>query len=136
MFLVVIMVGAVFSALMSSRRAIVSSSEKEEALYSINSAYYMLKDCRSNPACHMVKFESDCPTKFEPGKYGLKDCNELFTFNFGNLCKEGSFDYTLADTPLQLPVCTIDSGGDLVCSSDYTYNFYTFGININCNDGI
>ena len=110
MFLVVVMVGAVFSAMMSSRRAIVTSSEREELFYSLNSAYGMLKDCRSNPAsCHLKSL--NCFSNM-PGTKDLKDCNELFTFNFQNLCKNagaGVFQYkaTVSDTPLSIDLSNV-----------------------------
>ncbi len=87
MFLVVVMVGAVFSALMSGRRAIVSSSEKEEVLYSVQSAYMMLKDCRNNPNCHL-KTLPNCKVDFGGNTQDLRSCDDLFTFNFKNLCKK------------------------------------------------
>ena len=107
MFLVVVMVGAVFAALMSSRRAIVASSEKEEILYGLQSAYGMLKECRSNPNCRLV--QDICPGDIRipgyiatPGQE-LRECNELFTFNFQNLCKDvvassGTFMYSISVT--------------------------------------
>ena len=89
MFLVVVMVGAVFSALMSGRRAITTSSEKEELFYSLHSAYGMYKDCRDNPNCFLTT--QDCSWSLDNGTYSgytsLKECNKLFTFNFQNLCK-------------------------------------------------
>lgn len=93
MFLVVVMVGAVFSALMSSRRAIVASSEREEVLYSLQSAYEMIRDCRSNPDCHLMNLGCDnnvSPTYPTTGDIELKSCTGLFTFNFGNLCKDST----------------------------------------------
>ncbi len=96
MFLVVVMVGAVFSALMSSRRAIISSSEREEVLYSLQSAYGMLKDCRSNTECHLKKM--GCNYEYSVSDQDLKTCNGLFTFNFKNLCEKdstGVFSYNV-----------------------------------------
>ena len=91
MFLVVVMVGAVFSALMSGRRAITSSSEREEVLYSLQSAYGMLKDCRSNPDCHLNTLNCSSDLNVNGQTYqNLKACDALFTFNFRNLCKKSA----------------------------------------------
>jgi len=132
MFLVVVMVGAVFSALMSSRRAIVSSSEKEEILYSINSAYALLKDCRANPACHLGKF--GCKHAFdEAAEYNWAECNELFTFNFGNVCKDnnGELSYKLVSD--NLPESFYEpSGTGFGCETNKNDNFYQLSINATC----
>ena len=119
MFLVVVMVGAVFSALMSSRRAISASSEKEEVLYGLQSAYGMLKECRSNPNCRLI--QDICPNElglgYVTGEGGqeLRTCDDLFTFNFQNLCKDvvassGTFTYrVVASTG---PLVSMPWGGD------------------------
>lgn len=91
MFLVVVMVGAVFSSLMSGRRAIVSSSDKEEVLYTMQSAYSMIKDCADNTNCLLRDLECTGTD--------LKECDKLFTFNFENICKDGNgnFSYSVKD---------------------------------------
>ena len=146
MFLVVVMVGAVFSALMSSRRAIVSSSEREEVFYTLKSTYGMLKDCRSNPDCYLHNSSGlKCTAAtFEAGEHNLENCNGLFTSNFGNLCKKGTdfpgntgaFKYTAgvmaaADTPQGSFVQ--DNGK---CSDEHLKNFYTLNIVANCSEAL
>ncbi len=93
MFLVVTMVGAVFSALMSGRRAIVTSSDKEEVLYTMQSAYSLLKDCRDNSNCLLNDLGKECNVKDKE----LEDCDALFTYNFPNICKnsDGHLEYTI-----------------------------------------
>lgn len=137
MFLVVIMVGTVFSALMSSRRAIISSSEKEEALYSLNSGYFLLKDCRSNPNCHLK--DSGCGSTFtqESGTQSWKTCNELFTFNFKNLClnnnETSKFDFNLKKVDGPVFNFTANHDGDLVCEMGHSAEeFYTLDIDARC----
>ena len=136
MFLVVVMVGAVFSALMSSRRAIVSSSEKEEILYSINSAYALLKDCRSNPHCHLQKSSCNYDLTPDAGDQSLVDCSELFTFNFGNICKNnaGTLSYSVRSSTLPETMFFEVSGDDFSCSSSTMNNFITLNINANCSE--
>lgn len=136
MFLVVVMVGAVFSALMSSRRAIVSSSEKEEILYSINSAYALLKDCRSNPQCHLWAFGCNHDLTPDAGEQNLANCNELFTFNFGNVCKNntGNLTYSVSSSTLPETMFFEVSGDDFSCSSSTMNNFITLNINANCSE--
>ena len=96
MFLVVVMVGAVFSALMSGRRAIVTSSEREEVFYSLSSAYNMIKDCRSNHNCHLRHL--GCNYSYQSvNNQGLIECNDLFTFSFANVCK-GANQYSRVGT--------------------------------------
>ena len=86
MFLVLVMVGAVFSALMSGRRAITATSEKEEVFYSLQSAYTMFKDCRVNADCFLhAQSGLNCSNAvFDPTQHEFKDCDKLFTFNFKN----------------------------------------------------
>ena len=139
MFLVVVLVGAVFSALMSSRRAIVSSSEKEEVLYSLQSAYGMLKDCRSNPECHLSKWHTDskpCPSLFNvAGVQNLKKCDNLFTFNFSNLCKEddsGIFQYKVISSPETPVVGFINESGK--CTVENLKNFNILAIEAECQE--
>ena len=93
MFLVVIMVGAVFSALMAGRRALVASSEKEEVLYTMQSSYNMIKDCRNNNDCLLRSL--GC-TDIDD----LRNCEGLFTYSFQNVCEhindnESEFSYDL-----------------------------------------
>ena len=117
MFLVIVMVGAVFSAMMSSRRAIITSSEREELFYSLNSTYGMLKDCRSNPRrCHLKSLS--CFSGM-PGSNDLRNCNELFTFNFQNLCQEansGIFEYTVKESEDYLTIDLSDEPN--VCQAE------------------
>ena len=87
MFLVLVMVGAVFSALMSGRRAITSSTEREEVFYSLQSAYTMLKDCRGNNDCDLKNILNCNNILFETGSFDLKNCRELFSSNFQSICK-------------------------------------------------
>ena len=102
MFLVVVMVGAVFSALMSSRRAMVASSEKEEVYYALYSAYGLIKDCRANTKCGLANWKC---RQFLNSVADISSCNQLFTFNFDNLCKRnesgnsGEFSYELSSLP-------------------------------------
>lgn len=86
MFLVVVMVGAVFSALMTGRRAIVNSSEKEEVFYTMQSLYGLIKDCNRNPNCILAGFE-ECRDNND-----LRGCQELFTFAFNNVCRSADDD--------------------------------------------
>ena len=137
MFLVVVMVGAVFSALMSSRRAIVASSEKEEILYSINSLYGLLKDCRSNPDCQLSKFNS-CNSSFSSGNatQDMKNCDELFTFNFKNLCKNdatGKFEYTVRDTDGPA-TCLLEPNGKCEVNPRPFPDFYSLEIDAQCTE--
>ena len=86
MFLVVTMVGAVFSALMAGRRAIVTSSDKEEVLYTMQSAYGMIKDCKNNSTCLLRELECT--------ETDLRECNDLFTYNFTYICPtDGVLEY-------------------------------------------
>ena len=140
MFLVVVMVGAVFSALMSSRRAIVSSSEKEELLYSINSAYSLAKDCRSDEACHLKQMNSggtSCSYGFSAaaGTQNLKSCDPLFTFNFKNLCKNNGandkFEYRLtAETGPTGPLI----GNNYTQVNNPLHGFYKLSFTAKCTE--
>ncbi len=145
MFLVVVMVGAVFSALMSGRRAIVTSSEREEVLYSVQSAYGMLKDCRDSNSCHLSTL-TDCTispsTNLYSGEHNLKGCDPLFTFEFNSLCKGatasndvGVFKYNVTaptDVHLKVPFCTTPGP----CSSTlYQLNgVYDLAITTQCTE--
>jgi len=145
MFLVVVMVGAVFSALMSSRRAIVTSSEREEVFYTLKSTYGMLKDCRSNPNCQLSTWHTTsnpCPSSLEAGAGAqvLKKCNNLFTFNFNNLCKEnvpGSpalFQYTVTvstNTPVGQFYTEIGK-----CDPSNLKDFYVLNIEAKCTEAL
>ena len=98
MFLIVVMVGAVFSALMSGRRAIVTSTDKEDILYSIQSAYGMLKDCRSNTENCYLHRGLNCNYTYSASNQSLAECNHLFTFGFGHLCRgANAFQYNVTD---------------------------------------
>ena len=118
MFLVVVMVGAVFSALMSSRRAIITSSEREELSYSLNSLFGMLKDCRTNPqSCHLKNL--GCFSGM-PGTSDLTNCNELFTFNFQNICKatnaqDRTFSYNIQVSSYTPEVALFDNSAANAC---------------------
>ena len=142
MFLVVVMVGAVFSALMSGRRAITSSTEKEEVFYSLQSAYGMLKDCRSNPHnCHLRELvcgtDSTCTLGISGNLHGV---NDLFTFNFQNLCQgtnqnNNYFKYTIADRPNFEPMGMSFhnvSGGPTISELS---NMQTVSIEAKCTEG-
>lgn len=136
MFLVVVMVGAVFSALMSSRRAIISSSEKEEMLYSLDSAYAMIKDCRSNPTCHLQ--QAGCAHGFSStnGVQDLKSCNDLFTFNFQNLCTNtslGALNYTLSNVTGPTAYLGIYNSA-YVMINEPLHGFYTLNITASCSE--
>lgn len=139
MFLVVVMVGTVFSALMSSRRAIVSSSEKEETLYSLNSAYAMLKDCRANSNCHLRALGCSNGFSEDAGTQSWKTCNELFTFNFKNLCTKNDssskFDFSLKS--VEGPVFSFVEwhGDEPVCTTGiHGVEFYTLDIDAQCTE--
>lgn len=141
MFLVVVMVGAVFSALMSSRRAIVTSSEREEIFYSLKSAYGMLKDCRSNPDCQLTYWsttDKPCPSSFTAGAGAniLKDCNNLFTFNFANLCKatddKAVFQYTVTNSANK-PVVKLYKADGTHPNATLT-NFYVLDMEAKCQE--
>ena len=143
MFLVVVMVGAVFSALMSSRRAIVTSSEKEEVYYSLKSTYGMLKDCRSNKNCQLKEFkcgsDSGCSLNFSGAVEDLKNINQLFTFNFNSLCKEstsGIFQYTAANSNDEPQVWLFNNNN--ICSdhSEPLKNFYVLDIQAQCTEAL
>lgn len=135
MFLVVVMVGAVFSALMSSRRAIITSSEREEVFYSLKSAYGILKDCRSNNNCQLAAW--GCPSEFTAGTRArvLKDCKNLFTFNFDNLCKgNGVFQYTVtnsANTP-EVSFMAVNNK----CTKENLTNFYVLSMEAQCQEAL
>lgn len=142
MFLVVVMVGTVFSALMSSRRAIIASSEKEEVLYSLNSSYALLKDCRSNPNCHLKDLSCNYNFSDQSGTQDWKTCNELFTFNYKNLClnsndeERSKFNFKLdkADGPL-FHFTGYDSDGSPVCVAGIVpREFYSLNIDARCTE--
>lgn len=137
MFLVVVMVGAVFSAVMAGRRAIATSSEREEMFYTLNSAYGMLKDCRANPnACHLKQL--GC---YNSTSGNWKTCNDLFTYNFKAVCKNfeagGVFQYDLTSserTPYWACTdCPVLPGGQN--EDDGTADYYTIDIQSSCNEG-
>ncbi|MBO4707308.1 MAG: hypothetical protein J5594_01955 [Elusimicrobiaceae bacterium] len=142
MFLIVVMVGAVFSALMSGRRAIVTSSEREEVLYSIQSAYGMLKDCRNNDNCQLgvsgcEHLYSGGGTTDADGYHDLKTCGDLFTFNFNNLCKDDPnafYKYRVLTNSngvnVSLPVT--NSVGS--APSPMLANFFDLEITTNCSE--
>ena len=138
MFLVVVMVGAVFSALMSSRRAIVSSSEREEVLYSINSAYALAKDCRSNENCHLGALGCSHAFDTSSGTQNLKTCNDLFTFNFKNLCKRNNssdkFEYNLTSATGPTGQLIEIVAGDYSASNVTLHSFYTLNFNAQCTE--
>lgn len=146
MFLVVVMVGAVFSALMSSRRAIVTSSEREEVFYTLKSTYGLLKDCRSNPNCQLSTWNSgsSCPSSLVAGSgaKSLKQCNNLFTFNFGNLCKEnvpGSpavFQYTVTNSTTTPEVLFYDKLNTCPLNLEPLQNFYVLDIQARCTEAL
>ncbi len=136
MFLVLVMVGAVFSALMAGRRAISTSSEKEEVFYTLQSAYGMLKDCRANPGgCHLKKIEC-----FNSSSGDWKNCSDLFTFNFKSVCKnedgEGSkFQYNI--TPVDgaaLDWVCKGIGEDCTPTFAGTYKYQTVDIQATCQE--
>ncbi len=136
MFLVLVMVGAVFSALMAGRRAIATSSEKEEVFYTLQSAYGMLKDCRENQAaCHLQKL--GCYTNPFSGNW--KTCSNLFTFNFKSVCKnednENSkfqYDITSVDGDTLDWICAGIEGCSL--NEDAIYKYYTVDIKATCQE--
>ena len=141
MFLLVVMVGAVFSALMSGRRAIITSSEMEEVFYSLNSVYGMLKDCRSNPNCHLKALGCNYSFALESNQ-GLKGCDDLFTFSFGNLCQGatssnsvGKFQFNVKPTDSTPSVWLYVRPG--ICSSDpiMLQDFYMLDIQASCEEG-
>ena len=147
MFLVVVMVGAVFSALMSSRRAIVTSSEREEIFYTLKSTYGLLKDCRSNPNCQLSKWhttDNPCPSSLEAGAGAkdLKKCNNLFTFNFNNLCKEnvpgspGVFQYTVTDSENKPGAWFYNKNNVCPLNPDILKNFYVLDIQAQCTEAL
>ena len=138
MFLVLVMVGAVFSALMSGRRAITASSEREEVLYSLQSAYTMFKDCRANEDCHLHNASGlNCtPATFGTGSHDFKDCTDLFTFNFKNLCKAdqtGVFEYKIMNSG-NVPQVTLSSPTASGTSNFSLQDFYVLGIDAICTE--
>ena len=148
MFLLVVMVGAVFSALMSGRRAITVSTEREEVFYSLQSTYGMLKDCRENPNnCRL--FESpQCQVNLvgstEYADYKtLKDCPLLFTFGFGPLCGTSAPDnflgYKLDSTPIPFGAdfFILDEEGNIAVSENIEdlSNFDELSLVANCKEG-
>ena len=138
MFLVLVMVGAVFSALMSGRRAITASSEREEVLYSLQSAYTMFKDCRANADCHLHNtLGLNCSEAiFGTGPHSLKDCNALFTFNFKNLCKDeqhGAFNFKVLNS-LSNPQVILSTPTAEGTTTVSLQDFYVLGIDANCED--
>lgn len=140
MFLVVVMVGAVFSALMSGRRAIVTSLEREEVLYSVQSAYGMLKDCRGNENCYLNSLGYGCTGDYTAGEdyHNLKGCNALFTFEFNSLCKGadngvGSFEYRVRapnDVSITVPLSITPGGTTSTSLSDV----FDLTISTNCTE--
>lgn len=148
MFLLVVMVGAVFSALMSGRRAITVSTEREEVFYSLQSTYGMLKDCRENqdncrlfesPQCRVYLVGSTEYTDYTT----LKDCPLLFTFGFGPLCGTSAPDnflgYRQKSTPIPFGAdfITLDEGGNITYSpnSEDGDNFEELSLVANCKEG-
>ncbi len=141
MFLLVVMVGAVFSALMSGRRAIIVSSEREEVFYSLNSVYGMLKDCRSNPQyCHLK--DLGCNYSFDvESNQGLKGCDDLFTFTFGNLCKGatsnnsvGQFQFNVKPSDIAPSVWLSVRPGQCLSEPIMLQDFYRLDIQANCTE--
>ena len=138
MFLVVVMVGAVFSAVMSGRRAIATSSEREEMFYTLQSAYGMLKDCRANPiSCHLNQlgcYTQNTSSEF-PGDW--KTCNDLFTFNFKAVCKnfeEGGV-FTYAITPREgLPYWACTDPTSCIAAPNGTTDYLTVDIQAICDE--
>jgi len=125
MFLVVVMVGAVFSSLMAGRRAIVTAADKEEVLYTMQSAYSMIKDCKGNDHC-LLK-DLDCSGA------NLKECDGLYTFNFENICKNGNgtFNYSLTDASGAYNVKFYQPTTSQV---DFINMFEVLNIQSNCNE--
>lgn len=147
MFLVVVMVGAVFSSLMAGRRAIVSSSQREEIFYSLNSTYGMLKDCRSNQDCQLHSL--GCPSQLPASNVSLKGCDGLFTFNFANLCKGatadnnfGKFQYNAVNstfTPDVVPYMEFSSptaGGNAPVQINLESDFYILTLSTKCDEAL
>jgi len=138
MFLVLVMVGAVFSALMSGRRAITASSEREEVLYSLQSAYTMFKDCRANEDCHLHDVSGlNCGSAtFGTGSHNFKDCTDLFTFNFKNLCKadqSGAFEYKIVISP-NTPQVMLSTPTAVGTDTFSLQDFYELNINAQCTE--
>ena len=147
MFLVVVMVGAVFSALMAGRRAIVSSSEREEIFYSLNSAYGMLKDCRSNTQyCRLANFGTTCPHGYLSTNQSLQECEQLFTFGFANLCKGaapdnnvGTFQYHAVNSDIvpQVQFSSPTASGNGVEAVQFDLpDFYILQLEAQCTEGL
>lgn len=142
MFLVLVMVGAVFSALMSSRRAIITSSEREELFYSLNSVYGMLKDCRTNPdSCHLKNLNGSNCFSGMPGNQDLISCDGLFTFNFQNLCKATSSEDRTFKYDIQVSSYTPQAwlsylAGACPASSITLQNFYLLDLQANCTEAL
>jgi type II secretory pathway component PulJ len=141
MFLLVVMVGAVFSALMSGRRAIITSSEREEVFYSLNSVYGMLKDCRSNPNCHLKTLGCNYSFALESNQ-GLKGCDELFTYTFGNLCQGatssnsvGTFQFNVRPSDIAPSVWLYDKPGQCSNEAIMLQDFYVLDIQASCDEG-
>lgn len=138
MFLVVVMVGSVFSALMSGRRAIVSSSEKEEVLYTAQSAYKLIKNCRQNETnCILKQLGCDIDFSSSGSEQNLTECSALFTHNFKNICKEGgTFTYELSDaSPSQAgSFYGLNNNFSGVTSENLpTGLFYTLDVQLSCD---
>lgn len=136
MFLVVVMVGAVFSALMSSRRAMIASSEREEVLYAIDSAYAAIKDCRSNTNCSL----RSCIGVFSfTGPQSIIGCNQFFTFNFDNVCSgtTRAFTYEITDTTsANNPSAFLSTTPGEAPTSVPLQNFEILDIQANCQEAL
>lgn len=140
MFLVVVMVGAVFSALMSGRRAIVTSSEREEVFYSLSSAYNMIKDCRSNSNCHLGHL--GCNHSYAShSNQGLATCNDLFTFSFANVCKGvtqdsslGTFAFNISSTTTAPTAWFFTKENKCELAPKPLPDFYYLDIEANCRE--
>ncbi len=141
MFLVVVMVGAVFSALMSSRRAMVVSSDREEILYSIQSSYGLIKGCRVDN-CLLKSWSCQSISLFT-GETDISNCDNLFTFNFENLCKRnvagnsGSLIYT--ETPTATgnnPSAFLSVTPGAMATSVELQNFEILNIQATCQEAL
>lgn len=136
MFLVVVMVGAVFSALMSSRRAMVASSEREEVYYAVESAYGAIKDCRSHATCAL----NSCAVHVSGSPDSIIGCNQFFTFNFDNLCRSTTsraFTYDRTDTAStdNPQVYLSQTPGDAATVFTLPY-FHVLDIETNCQEAL
>ena len=128
MFLVVTMVGAVFSALMSGSRAIISSTDKEEVLYTMQSTYSMLKDCRDNENCLLRDLGAECINN------QLENCDALFTYNFQNICKDGNGNLSYSVKGIEGPTHTVSFYQTTAQNVTFKDMFEILDIESSCNE--